>query len=363
MRIGIDGRPLQGRLTGIGRYVAELCKELDALLPEAQFYIYTNRSISFTLPSSRWIVRKDPFKLSSRIPSVLWIQFFMRNLVCKDKINVLWAGGVFVPLFLPRKIKTIITVHDLNHKLVPETIKTTHCWSFKLFFGNAIRRADYITTISKGTSKRLFEFYGKSADEVIYPSVDSQFYLPPEEEMRNNLIHNGIPQRYLLAVGTMEPRKNIHLLHDVFIELKKNNQIPEHYLVIVGGNGWKLSDLRKKTDENSYVNIIYLGYIDNSLLRSVYAGADLFVFPSIYEGFGMPVSEALCCGAKVLASDIPETREAGGEHPNITYVKPSFEGIYNGILKMISIPKNSNIKFKAHSWHNEAEKLSKLMKI
>lgn len=359
MKIGIDGRPLQGRHTGIGRYVAELCKRLDSLLPQAEFIIYSNKNIEFELPSSNWSIKKDPLSFSNFLPTVLWVKLREGILASKDNVDIFWGAGVFLPYFLSKKIKKIITVYDLNHKIVPETVKGLHCWSFKLFFSSAVKSADSIFAISEGSSNRLQKYYNRKADLIVRPSVDPKFFSYSKEMLDIKLQEIGVKKPYLLAVGTLEPRKNLLLLLESFLSLKNSGQLQNRTLVLVGGKGWKVPEITSKLSEDNIDQIVSLGYVENSYLPYLYAGSDTFIFPSLYEGFGMPVLEALCCGATVVASDVPEIKEAGGIENSITYIEPTLSGISDGILKAISEPKSQK-KLSYTSWEEGASKLSKL---
>ena len=133
---------------------------------------------------------------------------------------------------------------------------------------------------------------------------------------------------YILAVATWEPRKNLELLIKTFLDMKMQGLLGEHKLVLVGGRGWKdqrLADIISGTD-----SVIPLGYLPENQLAPLYTGADVFVFPSVYEGFGMPILEARACGTRIVTSDVPELHEAGGN--DAIYVQPSLDKIRQGIL-------------------------------
>jgi glycosyltransferase involved in cell wall biosynthesis len=334
MRIGIDGRALQGKRTGIGRYVFELCRELDKLLPQAIFYVYSNSPVDMPVTSDRWLLRQDSFPLVDKVKSALWLKFRCGFLCKEDNLDVFWGAATFLP-HLPRSVRTVITVYDLNFIIAPETMTGTHIWSYRLFFKKDIKRADIVTAISKGTSRRLFEIFGRSADAIVYPALDSAFSIKSGEQVDKILHHYAIDKPYLLAVATWEPRKNLELLISTFLSMKEDGLLSDYKLVLVGGRGWKdqrLVDLLRGSDA-----IIPLGYVPDDHLAPLYTGAGIFIFPSIYEGFGMPVLEAISCGVKVVCTDIPEIREAGGDEA--TYIAPTAEGIRQGILAVLSMNK------------------------
>jgi glycosyltransferase involved in cell wall biosynthesis len=356
LKIGIDGRALLGTRTGVGRYVYELCRELDKQLPGAQFFVYSSVPLEMPVLSERWILRLDQSPSSKYMKSVLWLKYRCGYLCKKDKLDVFWGAATFLPQ-LPGTVRTVITVYDLNFMVVPETMSFTHRWAFKLFFKKDVTRADVVTAISKGSSDRLFNLFGRAADAIVYPAIDASFRPQAETRIQEVLSQHALPRPYLLAVATWEPRKNLELLIHTFLDMKKQGVLGDHQLVLVGGRGWKdqrLAALLSGTD-----SVIPLGYIPDEQLAPLYSGADVFIFPSIYEGFGMPVAEARACGTSVVTSDTPELREAGGE--KVIYVAPTVDGIREGILS--ALPQQLNKQHilnvaNSRSWKTSAETLA-----
>ena len=354
LKIGIDGRALLGQRTGVGRYAYELCRELDRALPNAQFFVYSSMPLEMPVLSERWILRLDQSSLAKYMKPVFWLKSRCGLLCKKDNLDVFWGAATFLPK-LSRAVRTVITVYDLNFRIVPETMSFTHRWSFKLFFKKDVLRADVVTAISEGSSQRLLALFGRSADAIVYPAVDASFCPQSEPRVQEVLLQYGLLRPYLLAVATWEPRKNLELLISTFLDMKRHGLLSEHKLVLVGGRGWKDQRLRGLLSATEVV--IPLGYVLGENLASLYSGADLFIFPSKYEGFGMPVAEARACGTRVLTSDTPELREAGGE--DVVYVAPTAECISSGIVTILSKPRvNTDINFEEQrSWKASAETL------
>jgi glycosyltransferase involved in cell wall biosynthesis len=337
----------------VGRYVYELCRELDKQLPNAQFFVYSSVPLEMPVLSERWVLRLDQSPYAKYMKSVLWLKYRCGSLCKKDNLDVFWGAATFLPQ-LARSVRTVITVYDLNFKIVHETMSFTHRWAFKLFFKKDVARATVVTAISKGTSGRLLALFGRAADAIVYPAIESSFCPQSETRVQEVLLQYALPRRYLLAVATWEPRKNLELLIHTFLNMKEQGLLGEHKLVLVGGRGWKdqrLAALLSGTD-----SVIPLGFVPDEHLAPLYTGADLFIFPSIYEGFGMPVAEARACGTKVVTSDTPELREAGGEE--VFYVEPTAEGILQGILDGQSQRKPGNIKRSFPSWEIGAKALA-----
>ena len=149
MKIGLDGRALHGVKTGIGRYVYELCCELDKSLPEAEFYVYSSVPIKLPIESNRWNLRLDNSFISKYLKPVLWLKLRCGMLCTKDNLDLFWGTATFLPKLKSNVIK-IITIYDLNFKIAPETMSFTHLWAFRLFFKHDVKRADIIFSISEG---------------------------------------------------------------------------------------------------------------------------------------------------------------------------------------------------------------------
>lgn len=317
MRIAIDGRPLQGingHLAGAGVYTFELCKQLDIILPEADFFILSKHRIKLTGLSKRWSF------ISPQNPESFWFSKNVGPFCLDNRIDIFWGAGGIIPK-LPPQTRSILTVYDLNHMIVPSTM-TLKDWIFHfLYFRKSLKRADKILPISKGTADRLKKYYRYESHDIIYPAIDKIFYPRSSDEI--DVIKNkyGIKGKYILSVATHEPRKNIEMLMRSYLKLRQQGSLNEYSLVLVGSNGWKNKKLQKLIQDNLDKGVIRTGYCPKDDLPSLYSGASLFVFPSIYEGFGIPVLEARACGAKILATDIPELREAGGG--NADYIKPN----------------------------------------
>ena len=332
MKIGIDGTTLIGRRAGVGRYVFELCRALDRQLPNALFYVYS--PIPFVMPviSERWHARIETLGWASKLPGILWTKM-RAGACCKaDQLDAYWACGTFLPLLQPA-INSVATVYDLNVRLVPSSMKwTTYC-AYKLFFERDIRCANSILAISHGTAERLHDLVGRRADGVVLPAVSPDFRRPDSAIIADTLMRLGLRRPYLLAVGTLEPRKNLPMLIAAFARLKRSEKFAHLQLVLVGGKGWKDQGLQRLLDELSGAGVLPIGYVADGDLPSLYAGSEAFVFPSIYEGFGMPVMEARACEAQIVASDIPEIREAGGVGP--LYITPTADALFIALQQVL----------------------------
>jgi glycosyltransferase involved in cell wall biosynthesis len=337
--IGIDGDALRAPLSGVGQYVFNLARELNALLPDASLIAYSRSpATEIHLPSSRWQLRSEPLPAFRRLPSFVWLKTRARAMCARDGIDVFWAGRTLHPR-LDGGVRTVCSVHDLNYLVVPETMRLQSRWSSRLWFRGDILAADCVLANSNGTAERLRAMIGAKVTGVVWPGVTPQFrpsHSTSEIKIQERLSRLGVKRPYLLSVATPEPRKNLDTVLRAFISLKKEGKLRKHQLVLAGPTGWKNRALTERLGQARKHGVVLPGYVPDELMPILYTQTDALVFPSLYEGFGMPVLEARACGARVVTSDIPELREAGDEY--VIYVEPTLEGVKDGILRAIGSP-------------------------
>jgi glycosyltransferase involved in cell wall biosynthesis len=356
MRLGIDARALHGDLTGIGNYTWNLLNQLPELIPNIQLYAYLPTGYNCSIPPT---LKSIIFKRSKALPLMsghIWLKFHAGSLIRKDALDVFWSPRTLLPSGITAFVPTLCTVHDLNSILFPKTMKTTNLFAHKVWFKKDILKSTSISTISNGTSLRLKSIIGRKADAVISPGVDDKFR--PNSKVEIDFVRNkySLHTPYLLFVGTLEPRKNLEQLLLAHEQVNASKPFPLQ-LVIVGKRGWKNQKLIIKL-ESGLPNVRELGFVQNEDLPALYSGAEALVIPSLYEGYGMPAAEAMSCGTRVIATDIPELREAGG--PKAVYCQPTVEGIAKGINQALQSPRPIN-QFR-HSWKLSAMELAILLK-
>jgi glycosyltransferase involved in cell wall biosynthesis len=334
LRIGIDGRNLKRFGTGFIRYTVELCKALDVVLPEAEFYVYSPFALDLPVKSDRWISRVDPWTFNGRIRGALWLKTRLGSFLRNDRLDSFWGTVTFLPS-LPDNVKRVVSVHDVVHLVAPETMSFRLNLPLHLFFSRDCRKADAILTNSRGTADRLLATLGCHTVGVVRPAVSGDFRPHPASEVASCLARYGIRTPYILGVGVSVRRKNTQVLVEAFAAMKRAGELPDHSLVLAGpplASNTRLEELlaANPTDINR------IGYVEEKDLPALYCGASVFAFPSLYEGFGIPVLEARACGTRIVATDMPELREAGGDGP--IYIAPTAAGVRDGILEALSRP-------------------------
>lgn len=346
VHIGIDASIWSPEPRGHSLYAMSLCRELIPLLPMARFTAYSQSPSGFGDFSGNC---REITGHAAWLPPVLWSKLVLGRLCKRDKIDVFWSPYSFLPP-LERKVRSLLTIYDFTSKVSPSSFTPMHRLAHRLFaFGDA-RRADSILTISQATRQQIRVRFGRDA-LVIPPAVDSIFSVQSATRISEVLTEHQIEKPYLLNVAAWEPRKNVAGLVRAFLSLKREGKLPEHTLVLAGKPGRASAEVSRLL-QSAGKNVKALGYVEREALPSLFSGADAFVFPSLYEGFGMPVAEALACGTRVVTTDSPELREAGGEQ--CIFIEPTQEGIRHGIEVACSMNTAPGIPLPRSTWSDTA---------
>ena len=218
-------------------------------------------------------------------------------------------------LLMPLKnAPTVMTVHDLAFKLYPAYHRRLNRWFLNSAMPLFLERADAIITVSESSKRDLMRVYGVPADKitVTYEAASPTFSPAPAERVAAVRSAYGLPDRYLLTVGTIEPRKNLIRLVQALRILRRTD--PGLTLVIVGGAGWLYQDFFELLDKLEEPRSVLLsGFVPDEDLPAIISGAEAMVMPSLYEGFGLPVLEAMACGTPVVSSSASSLPELGGQ--------------------------------------------------
>ena len=364
MIIGIDARPLSyPQLTGIGVYLNSLLQAIQELDQENQYYLISNGAIHFEVVNPRW--KKLEGRLPQRKIGTLWMQVFVPRLASTLKLDLFWGPRHQLPLFMPKEIKTVLTVHDIVHLLFPRTMSLPNLVAERLLMQRSIRRADYVMADSQSTASGIQEHYQVRPTKigVVYPggpTVSKQMHSPVSDDEK-------LPGKYFLFVGTLEPRKNLRAILGAFALLDTERE--DVHIVVVGNIGWKTKDVMSLLKAHRYRSRIHFtGYVDAARLSFIYRNALCLLYPSLYEGFGFPILEAMTYGVPVITSNVSSMPEVAGDaallvDPNdINELANAMNMILsNGNLRDLMVFKGYK-RLKEFSWMRCAEEVLDIFK-
>ena len=216
----------------------------------------------------------------------------------------------FASLPTTKAKKRAVVVHDLTYLRYPESVEAKNLAYLRRVVPRSIANCDYVITVSESVKQEVIDEFSVADRSIIVTPI------PPRKEViegsRGNEIHNkyGIPtEKFLLFVGNLEPRKNVNFIIDAYLNLPDDLK-GKYSLILGGGTGWGSDATRQRVAElKNTTNIRHIGYIDDEDLSTVYSKADIFLFASLYEGFGMPILESIACGTPVISSSIPVFKE------------------------------------------------------
>ncbi|MEF3304496.1 glycosyltransferase family 4 protein [Paenibacillus sp. GYB003] len=321
MNIFLDAQPLLGSKSGVARYIDCLYSELSTH-HNSNVYLAFNRiikGINLTditdRKPGRIINQRYPYKVIRRLLNPNFLYDFPYDFFKFKKADIF--HGTNFTHNATRKGKSIITIHDLAFLRFPETTSEKIYKHHSKWVPYSARKCDHIIAVSEQTKNDIVELLRVPEYKIstIYSAADTRFFKLPEPQYFPVIQHYQLPERYILFVGTVEPRKNLLGLLKSYLIFRKNSALSDK-LVIVGAKGWKYSPIFDFIKENNLESeVIFTGYIEDEHLPAIYNGATLFVMPSIYEGFGIPILEAMGCGVPVIGSNvssIPEVIDSFG---------------------------------------------------
>jgi len=320
-RIGINAQLLAGqenyRRAGVSRYIENLLSHFMREDSEVDYTVFLgDRSTLESMPE--WDPTRNCRPRRSRLPThnpwvrIFWEQCLQPPQLRTRGIHLLHSPVNIQPLVLP--CKGVVTMMDLSFMVFPESFRTFQRGYQRLFTRLSARRATHLIAISRSTARDLTRFFGVDPAKVsvTLPGVEAR-YKPLEEPCVSAFRRrHNLPDRFLLCVGTLEPRKNLSTLIRAFAAFRQGHAGVK--LVLAGGKGWLYQPIFALVEELGLQNDVILpGYIPEDALPLWYNAAEVFVYPSLYEGFGLPPLEAMACGTAVIASNASSLPEVVGD--------------------------------------------------
>jgi glycosyltransferase involved in cell wall biosynthesis len=300
LRIAIDAsRTTAQRITGTEHYAIRLIRALIGLNSEHQLILYFRDRPSPDLfpPHERVTQRVIPFPRAwthARFAAALW----------REHPDVTFVPAHTLPVYFPGR--AVVTVHDLGFRYFPEAHPTLHRLYLDWTTRYSAERANVVLADSRATADDLTLFFNIARDkiQVVYPGVET----PHQRDMKAVREKYHLPERYFLFLGTLQPRKNIAVIVQSYLRWRAAHPDDSVRLVLAGGKGWLYDD---KWAEG-LPGVQMTGFVDEADKGALYAGALALVFPSLYEGFGFPVIEAMRCGTPVITSNTSSLPELAG---------------------------------------------------
>lgn len=303
-RIAVHAQELDGeRIDGTRVYVREMLARFGALAQDDRFLIYHQGDFNKELAPPE----RDNYheRILKRRP--MWTQTRFALDLLRQKPDVLWMPVHNMPLIRSKKTKAVVTIHDLAFKIYPETFPRADRKKLNALTKHAVRKADHIIAVSQATKDDIVRFFPRVKEDkitVVHHGIDCEFWQKessPERVLQILHLYGADAGQYLIHVGAIQPRKNLNMLIDAFGDVKK--KYPDMKLVLAGGRGWlwqEIEDYAKKNLHSS--DIIFTGNIPFEHVRILMQNARMFVFPSLYEGFGLPGLEAMAANVPVVAA-------------------------------------------------------------
>jgi len=376
MKIGIDIRNIGKKRTGDEVVFFNLTKNLASIDNTNEYKLFTDITDQKTLEEMRnnlGLAEKNNFEIISLKTTgrFLWNFWTVQKHLRKNPVNI-YLTQYITPLFVPKKIKIVTIIHDISFNFYPKFIKKSDLLFLKILIPMSLRRADKIIGVSQFICSEIIKFYKINPEKVdwIHNAVSEDFLKQNISYEKIEAVRKkyNLPEKFILYLGTLQPRKNILSLLEGYNLAR--TEIEEIKLVVAGGKGHnydksiekyiKRYDLKK--------DILMPGYISEEDKAALIKSAWIFCFPSFYEGFGIPVLEAMAMEVPEVISDIPPHREIAQKA--VLYFNPNIPGELT--KKFIDLTKNPVLReslvkeglrqIEKFSWKNTAEKIISIFK-
>jgi len=332
VRVAIDTRKLHD--FGIGTYIRNLLRHLARLDRESEYVLFCRPEDSLFAAELGPNFRSVPDRSA---PYSLREQLSLPLAAAREHVDVYHAPHYVLPILI--RGRRVVTIHDCIHLMFPQYLPYRFAKTYaRAMLYSATRRADRIVTVSESSKRDILRFFSVKPEKisVIYNAIDEHFSVPPTDEAVERVRGRyQLEDPFVLYVGNVKPHKNVERLIDAFGLLRRRG-VDGLKLVIIGDEISKFQTLRRAVHRHKlHKHVRFLGFVPDDTLSVLYRLAGVFVFPSLYEGFGLPPLEAMACGAPVITSNVSSLPEVVGDAALL--VDPySSEAIAEAIWKVLS---------------------------
>lgn len=367
MKVGIDARPLISEHTsGIGNYLINILKFCNNS-QDVQYILYANEPLIY----HREIVDRFEKRIIPGKIGTIWLCYKLKKQLYHDCIDVFWGTQHMLPLNT-KGIHLVLTVHDLALLINPNWGSTQNAIMQNIFCRRSCKKANVVIADSASTADDVSRIIGKNIGDIktILLGGDDVNKIPQNDFEKIGNKWNISCKEYFLFVGTLEPRKNIIGIIEAFNTYCSNEE-GEEKLVLAGGYGWKYRPILEDIKKSPYKDrIIITGYVSEIEKQILYSNAIAFVFPSYYEGFGLPVLEAMSYGIPVICTETSSLPEVGGEYAYYVKTPTDTMAIYQAMkairqlddFQRTALSTNEQKWYKRFSWERCAMETIKVIK-
>jgi len=332
IKIAVDARMLSRPLNGMGRYTLKTCSKL-LKINGISLYLYSPAPLLVQYLSDLEGAFIKTSHINARLLQHLWGEMVLPSWAKKDKVDIFWGPSHRIPRLLSKDIPRVVTIHDLVWKYARSSMPPISYFLERLQMPFAINNSDHIVTVSQATAQSVNGEFSINPKRLTVTHLGAELHHTPDAF--NSLHTLGIHSSYCLFVGTLEPRKNLSHLLSAYATLPDDHKQGKK-LVIAGGDGWGNIDLANLiTRFHLEPHVILTGHVGEQTLATLYAHADFIVMPSIYEGFGLPLVEAMGYGTPVLTSNNSSMPEVAGD-AGLFVDAEDIQSITDGLHQMIS---------------------------
>ena len=335
MRIAVDARVLERKMTGIGRYLMDFVSTVEKIDHSNEYILFSTLPLQNINKNYFQNVVLNKYKVNNKLYSPFWLNFILKKYLLKNNYDLFFSPNNLCPVGNSINFKRVVTIHDVQFKIDNKYYSFYYRNYLNLVLKQAINAADKIITISNSSKRDLIKYFniGEDKIQVIYRAADPKFRKrDPDKNIADGIrMKYKLPNNYLLYVGVIDNRKNIYSI--IKISDKISALYPDVKFVLIGKPHYGYDNIKREIDKRKN-SIIYLEYVNDDDLPYIYNMAKIFLFTSFYEGFGLPVLEAMQSGIPVITSNTSSLPEIVGDN-GIMHDPNDIEGFVGSILFLL----------------------------